>query len=213
MEILWLAVPTCYKIFSNRSSSAITLGSIVLGRVHELTIKDQRLVNLSLRLHLFLNALYIYHDKDAQTTLNAINYKNENLQKTLKDVTDEGMRDGFRFSLEFARAFFFYKLKRGRYSGSAEVAAKMQGEGRYHNVVKILKDICEPILKPLDNSYDVERAQVTILACKTIISAKRGNIEPKFKEKLKTSIESLSQCNCKRLEMQANYLFAKIQLQ
>lgn len=184
---------------------------MVLGKLHELTTKDERLVHLNMRLHLFLCALYIYHDKEAQLTFNAISAENEAIEKMLMDVSDETLRNGFMFSAAYAKTFFFYKLKKGRYPQSDKFVSNGREE-RYHNVAKTLKDTCEPILKKLDSNYDVERAQLVILVCKTIISAKRGKIDQKFKEKLKSCINSLANNNCKRLEMQANYLFAKIQL-
>ena len=193
-------------------SSAITLGSMIIGKLHEIKTKDQRLAQLKIKLHLFLSALYIYHDKEAQLTFNAINAENEAIEKNLMDVPEESTRNGFMFSAAYTKTFFFYKMKKGRYPQGDRFVSKGREE-RFHNVAKTLKDVCEPILKKLDHNFDVERAQVVILACKTIISAKRGKIEPKFKEKLKHCIACLSKSDCKRLEMQANYLFAKIQLQ
>lgn len=212
IEILWLAVPTCYKIFSSRMSSAITLGTVVLGRLNDLAVQDERLLHLKLKLHLFLSGLYIYHDKEAQLTYNAINAENDAVEKGLLEVPENMLRIGFNFSAVFTKTFFYYKLKKGRFPQSDKLVSTGREE-RFHNVAKTLKDVCEPILKHLDHNFDIERTQVVLLVCKTIISAKRGKIEAKFKEKLKNCINFLAKSNCKRLEMKANYLFAKIQLQ
>lgn len=128
------------------------------------------------------------------------------------EITEKELIHRIDFEVAFAKAKFFYRLKKGRFEKSDNHSIE-DGQRRYHPVIKILKESCDPILKSLPSRSEFDRARVALLICKTRISWNKGNIEEPFKERLLNAAKLFQQSSSLKLASQAYYSIAKLHYQ
>ena len=206
IEIFWLAIPTVFKVFAARASSCISVCSTVLGRIGDLDLPEDNFVMLKIKLHFFLFGVYASHKKDAQ----AIYAELIALEKLKGNLEDDKIRLHISVEIAFAKAYFFYKLKKGKYSKSDQIIVG-ENEKRYRNVINLIRENCDTVLAKMDDSFEVERGRVAILVCKILVNIEGGIAEDTFKQRVRSAIEIFGKYGCKRLELQANFLMVRLQ--
>ena len=213
IEILWIAIPTCFKIFSGRMDSTISLASTTVGKINQfLADPDDNVTLLKAKLHLFIMGVSIHQKQDAATLFNAVLSEIELIERLRFSGEAEEWYSGVHVGTNFTKAYFLYKLKKGLFTNADRIPVS-ESETRFHNIGMLLKHKCDSILKKLGPSYDFERSAVTLMVCKTRVSANKWRISEQFQIRLRRAAEVFASKNCKKLEMKSHYSIAELQLQ
>lgn len=205
IEILWVSIPTLYKIFS--PSGAIWTASTVLGRVNELGLKSDRFTLLKVKLHLFLFAVINSEKKDAMAL-----YLELTELKVLKDnIEDPQLKQSVKIEFNFAEAHFRYRLKKRKYinSKNSQISEDLK---KYKFALATLKEALVLAEKSQNSAHMVGR--ISLLECKIFVSIKQETLPPTLMKRLCAAIEHFSMVTnpSRRLELQANFLLAKLHL-
>ncbi len=211
IEILWIAIPTCFKIYSSRTEGTIALTSSIIGRLSELGLANELISKLKIKLHLLIMAISVNQKQEAETLFNAMVAEYELIDKIKLDIKDESWIKGVKVTVDLTKAFFFYKLRRGRYANADRIHMS-EDQKRVNKIQKILKYNCEKVLEGLDSDFDFERAVTAFLIFKAKMSTKKLRMIDQFETQLTKATATFVAINCKKLELKARFLMAELQL-
>lgn len=191
-----MAIPTCSKIYSTRAEGTISLASTIIGKVHELGVVNERTTMLKIKLHLFIMAVAVNQKQEAETLYNTLFAEIEMIDKLkLSDPPEnEEWLNGINVALNFTKAYFFYKLKRGKYANIDHIHVSEE-QKRFHSVEKILKYNCNKLLEQMSSNFDVQRASVALLISKTKMSYSK---QEKLKGQLETELKKCFKHLCRQ---------------
>lgn len=211
LEILWIAIPTCFKIYSSRIEGTITLVSTIIGRVTELGIANDNITMLKIKLHLLMVAVAVNQKQEAETLFNTLLSEIDLIDKLKLAISNEYWVNGASLATNLTKAFFFYKLSRGKYANAERIHLNEE-QKEFNSVERILKYSCETILSKLGPDFDFERAAVGILTCKAKKNANKKNIKDQFESQLKNAVDIFAAHKCKKLELKTRFMIAEFQL-
>ena len=211
IEILWIAIPTCFKIYSSRPEGTIALVSTIIGRVIELKIKSDEITMLKVKLHLLIMAVAVTQKQEAETLFNTLFAEIEQIDKVKLDLANENLVNGINVEVNLTKAYFFYKLRRGKYTHVERVHLK-EDQKRLFRVGRILKHNCESVLPKLGPDFEIEQAAATLLASKAKLNSKKKKLYDHFETQLKNALGVYAAKNCKKLELKVRFIIAEIKL-
>lgn len=223
IEILWIAIPTLFKLISTRESGARDLALRALTMLQLLDIKDDRVMLLKAKLHLFLASLYLYEKDNADFSANTVTSELEDVEKIQEQIQDDKIHTALSHYVAFTRGVFYHRHKKEsshhnhghkhtHHDGKKHSLAHLHlhSHGEDDQVLQLLKE-CDAFLKDLDHLYDIERCKVSLLSAHLLWKCEQIN-EPTLVERIKSSIGIFNVYKLKRLELKATYLYAQIHL-
>lgn len=213
IEIAWISIPTIYKLFAASQAGARDLCLRTLKMVDDLEYRELKLTILRAKLHLFLAALHL-HDKSENMNTNAvenINHELDSVSKLQEEIEKDEVNMALNHHITFTKAYLFYKIRIGRFLQNEKPNKKKHFMKKSEEILQMIKQ-CDDFLAPLGEFYDVERCKLAILSSKIALRSlkTRRGIEVKITERIKQAIGVFNVYNLKRLEISANYQFAKI---
>lgn len=217
IEICWIAIPTLFKLISTRESGARDLALRALTMLQSLDIKDDRILLLKAKLHLFLASLYLYEKNEADLSINTVNSELEDVEAIQEHIQDDKIHIALSHYVAFTRANFYHRYKKPGYTHkrhhsqhSLEDTILTHSKSEYDQVLKLLRE-CEVFLKDLDHSYDIERCKIALLTAHVLWKYGQVN-DPAIAEKVRDTIGVFNVYKLQRLEVKATYIYAQIRL-
>lgn len=211
IEILWIAIPTLFSIFSRIASEAsINLATKALNSLKELPLKDEIVSLTEIRLHLFLVASTLLQNNDYKETQTTLNSEFERIEEVKNEMLSDEILARIDLEVAFSKAKFMYCVKKGHYK---DVEESEEGPQRFNQILGFLENICELLLKKIPSETEFDRARVTLLVCQCRIQLKDKNIPNTFKDEVEDAILAFQKAGCSRLEMMSHRLLAKLYLE
>ena len=196
LEVLYLSVPTLFKIMQTSDSEAQELASSA-ERYLDFLNEDPRLQALKVKINLFLTALNL-SSKDPQK-LPLVKVQLGLLGEQEGDIQDEDMRKYITSELEFARAIMLYKEFKANHKGK---------ETNYKELKALLKGAKARL--PDYRMFDVNKAKITILECKVREAYGITEIEKELVEDIDQALAILTSYKSQKLLMKAHYIAASL---
>lgn len=212
IEILWLAVITLYKIFSKQSEAVISFASKVLGLLNELDVKGSQIALLKIKVHLFIIAVTLKRRKNDANPTQQYNDEVGLIRGYITEITEQDIIQRINFEVKFAEAYLYYRLRTGKYHRAGDSMLD-EGQTRFHHVIKILQNYCDPTLKSLGFRTDFDGARVALLVCKIRNRSNKGTIDKTFKDRLLNGVKEFQRATSLKLALQTHYSIAKLHRQ
>ena len=196
IEILWFSTLTLYKIFSKNPEAVISLASKMLGLLNELDVKGSQMALLKIKFHLFIIGIIVKQRRgDISHAENEFKSEVKLIHELKSEIAEPDTIQRITFELEFARAYYLNRQKKDKHG---------EGQKRFQEIVKILKESCDKILGTLHYQTDVDRAKVALLLSKVQILSTRGTADTILKERLFSGLKQF-QRSTKKLALQTSY--------
>ena len=205
IQILWLGIPTLYKIFFGAFAEEIIETALI--SLAGLNLSKQEFLVFKAKLLLCLFGIYNHQpNKNLQKLVGVL----KGLQELRKAIKGSPKLEGLEAELFFVEAYFIYRLKKKKYGASEDLPIPEE-ERRYTWALKLLGQALE--LLGEEERFQLLIGRISLLQCKIYTSVKEKENIPllSLEKKLKTAIESFEkQSNLKRLELKTYWLLARL---
>jgi len=200
LEVLFISVPTLFKLMSNDDSEAKELANSAK-RLLAFLSDDPRLQLLKAKLNLFLTALDL-SSNDPQRLPLAKNQLGK-LTEQEGDIMDGEIRNVVASEIEFAKSVIFHKEYKANHKDP---------ELTYQELKKLLRSA--KLRLPEEKMLEVCKAKIILLECKIreFYDGSNYHIERDHIEDMEKALGILKRYDADRLLMKAYYLNARLKI-
>ena len=197
IEILWFSTLTIYKIFRKNAEAVISLASKMLGLLNEFDVKGSQVALFKIKLRLFIIGIIVKQRRgDISHAENEFKSEVKLIHELKSEIAEPDTIQRITFELEFAKAYLLYRQKKDRHG---------EGQKRFQEIVKILKDSCDKILGTLHYQTDIDRAKVALLLSKVHILNPKETTDTILKERLFSGLKQFQRSTNLKLALETSY--------
>ena len=200
VEILWLAIPTLYKVFSKDPDNAAFFTSKGINCLNELKIIDEKITLLRIKLHLFLIGAAISAQANLKSLQQTINSESDLIESSQSEISDSKLLQLIKFELLFSRVLLEKRSEEDLNSKSNEGLTR---------ILFMLTNHCEKVLKGIKCEFETAKLNVWIWEIKLQLDLVS---DLSFKQKLDESIITFQKYKTLKLEIRAHICLAKLYL-